>query len=105
LLFIIVGLILCFTILFFMPGLGAIAVGALLCIAGRNEQLGPIAKGAQSVLGVIIGMVLMGGVFMWYAAATYSQRHKADTAPIVQPAPHTTKPAKKHSTAAGSPSR
>lgn len=105
LLFIIVGLGLCFTVLFFMPGLGAIAVGALLCIAGRHEQGGSIAKGAQAVLGVILGGLIMGGVLFWIAwgAAVDANRPKhVDAAP---PASHTTRPAKKHSTAVGSPRR
>ena len=38
LLFILAGLILCFSVLFFFAGLPTIGVGALLYIAGRNHQ-------------------------------------------------------------------
>ncbi|MBZ5569465.1 MAG: hypothetical protein LAN64_16655 [Acidobacteriia bacterium] len=96
LLFIVVGLILCFTVVFFMHGLGAIAVGALLYIAGRGEQPDRLAKAVQSVLAVVIGVVLMGGVFMWYGCATYKQRHELTPASVVQPAPRSPQPAKKH---------
>jgi uncharacterized membrane protein YebE (DUF533 family) len=104
-LFIIVGVLLCFTVLFFMLGLGAIAVGALLVIAHGNK---PTSKLESAVSGVLLGAVVMSVIV--YGFYAYEQQKKqavsaASPPAVVQAAPHATKPAKKRATKAGSPSR
>jgi formate hydrogenlyase subunit 3/multisubunit Na+/H+ antiporter MnhD subunit len=101
-LFIACGLVLCFTILFFTWGLGAIAAGALLCIAARDEQpsrIGRIIK--YAVLGVV-GLVVVWAGLVWYWVASgtgHLRKPGAAAVQAAQPAPHK---AKRHATAPAS---
>jgi hypothetical protein len=59
LLFILVGMFLCCTILFWFAGLPAVGVGALLYIAGRNTPSGPVSKVCQAIIAVPIAVCVV----------------------------------------------
>ena len=95
LLFVLFGLVLCFTVLLAGAGLPCIGVGALLCIAGRDKQPGSVAHATEWIIGGCIVVVLVIGVLGWYGILN-TQRQVPAATPHLTAFPSTPrKPAKK----------
>lgn len=96
LLFILGGVWLCWTVLFWWVGLVTIGVGALLCIAGRGSAPGRLARAVQWTLGAAIGgsVVLPAVVFLVYALGFGPGQSPSSSRAKTSPAGlHSTQPA------------
>lgn len=82
LLFILVGLWLCFTILLAGLGLPVIGLGTLIFIAGRGSPSGRVAKVVQVTLGSLIGIsvVWAGIAFIGLASGVKPTLHHTPAA-------------------------
>ena len=96
LLLILCGTILCGTIFLWFPGLIALGVGALLCMAGRGSQPGRVAQLVHKVLLACVTLVVIGGALFWYGLAKYGlpSKRAADSTPAAA-AQQQRKPAKR----------
>lgn len=105
LLFIILGIGLCFTVLLFVPGAIAVGVGALLCIAGKDHTPGPIGKVIHGLLLAGVVVVILGGVGCWVSIHMDQQMRRERKAAAAEQVHQTAPPTKKHAKKAVSPAQ
>lgn len=102
LLFILFGILLCFTFFFFAWGIAAVIAGAVLCIAGRSNTPGPVAKIVHGVLMAVIAIAVIGGALFWYGCASGAFLPAPAIRRVQQQNSQPQKPAKKPAKKAGS---